>query len=33
VNGGDDERGTVAVLDVGGMHFGSDQQAGGVGQV
>jgi hypothetical protein len=27
MNGGDDERSAVAVLHVGGMHFGSDQQA------
>jgi hypothetical protein len=32
VNGGDDERGAVAVLDVGGMDFGCDQQAGCVGE-
>jgi len=31
MNGGDDERSAVAVLRVGGMHFGPDQQAGGVG--
>jgi hypothetical protein len=28
VDGGDDERSTVALLHVGGMHFGPDQQAG-----
>ena len=28
MTGGDDERSTVAVLHVGGMHFGSEQQAG-----
>jgi hypothetical protein len=32
VNGGDDEWGTVAVLHVGAMHFGSDQEAGGVSE-
>ena len=31
MNGGDDKRSTVAVLHVGGMDFGSDQQAGSVG--
>jgi hypothetical protein len=31
VNGGDDERSTVAILPVGGMHFGSEQQADCVG--
>ena len=31
MNGGDDERSAVAVLHVGGMHFGSDQLAGCVG--
>jgi hypothetical protein len=32
VNGANDERGTVAVLHVGGMHLGSDQQAGCVSE-
>jgi hypothetical protein len=31
MNGGDDERSTVAVLPVGGMDLGCDQQAGCVG--
>jgi len=31
VDRGDDEGSAVAVLDVGAMQFGSDQQAGGVG--
>jgi hypothetical protein len=31
MDGGDGERSTVAVLHVGGMHFGSNQQAGRVG--
>src|SRR5437899_472321 len=28
VDGGDDERSTLAVLHVGGVHFGCEQQAG-----
>jgi hypothetical protein len=31
VNGGDDKRSTVAVLQIGGMHFSCEQQAGCVG--
>jgi len=31
VNGGDDERSTIAVLEVGAIHLGGDQQTGRVG--
>jgi hypothetical protein len=31
VDGFDDKRGTIAILNIGGMHLGTDQQTASIG--